>query len=164
MGKAPLSEVCKNCAECCRHYSWVALSEKDIAALEKFTGLSSEAFADPKGTTVDEYFLKFKNNGDCYFLGENDGDFSCGVYEARSDICRSYPSKPSQDAACDANQKMCLSNDSGPAAGSGVGESCTTTGDLAAARITMPEPEGDDSREAGGHGLGCSPPRLPGGP
>jgi Fe-S-cluster containining protein len=107
------SEICKNCAECCKHYSFVELSQIEINALEKFTGLPFEVFTNPKGEAVGEYFLKFKENGDCYFLNTNNSNYSCEVYEARTGVCRNYPSEPSQNEVCDANRKICLSNNSG---------------------------------------------------
>ena len=107
------SETCKNCAECCKHYSFVEVSQNEIKALEKFTGLSFEVFTNPKGKAIEEYFLKFKENGYCYFLNTNNGNYSCDVYEARADICRNYPSEPCQNEACSAKRKRCLSNDSG---------------------------------------------------
>ncbi len=107
------SEICKNCAECCKHYSFIELSQIEINELEKFTGLRFDIFTNPKGKAVEEYFLKFKENGDCYFLNGNNGNYSCGVYEARSGICRNYPSDRSQNEVCDTNKKICLSNNSG---------------------------------------------------
>ncbi len=104
------SEICKNCAECCKHYSFIELSQIEINALEKHTGLSSKVFMYPKGKAVEEYFLKFKKNGDCYFLNENNGNYSCGVYESRAGICRNYPSDHNQNEACNANKKINLSN------------------------------------------------------
>ncbi len=105
MENAASSEICKKCAECCRHYSFVEISQHDINALEEFTGLHFEVFANPKGKPVEGYFLKFKENGDCLFLNEDNGHYSCGVYEARSEVCRNYPSKPAQNEVCDANRK-----------------------------------------------------------
>ena len=107
------SETCKNCAECCKHYSFVELSQPEIIALEKFTGLSFEVFTNSKGKAVEEYFLKFKENGDCFFLNTSNSNYSCAVYEARADACRKYPSKPVQNEACDAKRKIFLSNKSG---------------------------------------------------
>ncbi len=108
-----LSAICKKCAECCKNYPFVELSQNEIYELRKMTGLPFEVFTNPKGNAVEEYFLQFKENGDCFFLNENNGDYSCGVYEARSGICRNYPSKPSQNEACDANREMILRNNSG---------------------------------------------------
>jgi Fe-S-cluster containining protein len=113
MENAISSETCKNCAECCKHYSFVELSQIEINALEKLSGLPFEVFTYPKGEAVEEYFLKFKENGDCYFLNANKDNYSCGVYEARAGICINYPSDPSQNEACDANRKIRLSANSG---------------------------------------------------
>jgi Fe-S-cluster containining protein len=108
-----LSEICRKCAECCKNYPFVELSQNEIYELEKLTGLPFDMFTSQKGEAVGEYFLKFKENGDCFFLNENNGDYSCGVYEARSRICRNYPSKPGQNEVCDANREMILRNNSG---------------------------------------------------
>lgn len=106
MESATLSEICKNCAECCRHYPFVEVSQHEIIALENFTGLHFDVFTNAKGKASEEYFLALKENGDCVFLNEDNGKYSCGVYEARSSICRNYPSNPSQNNACDANRKL----------------------------------------------------------
>jgi len=113
MDKMITSEICKKCAECCKNYPYIELSQDDINELEKLTGLSSHVFTNQKGEVGEGYFLKFKDNGDCIFLNENNGDYSCGVYESRSGICRNYPSKPSQNEVCDSNRAMILSNNSG---------------------------------------------------
>lgn len=69
------------------------------------TGLPSSAFTNQKGGAVEECFLDFKENGDCIFLNENNGEHSCGVYGARPAICRKYPAKISQNEVCDSNRK-----------------------------------------------------------
>ena len=104
------SDICRKCAECCKHYPFVELSQNEICALEELTGLSPDAFTNPKDEGAEEYFLKFKENGDCFFLIQNSGGYSCGAYEARSKICRNYPSNPSQDEVCDANIEIILLN------------------------------------------------------
>jgi len=68
--------------------------------LEKVTGLHHDAFTNGKMMEVEEYFLQFKSNGYCHFLNEDNGSFSCGVYDARPAICRNYPSKPGQEDVC----------------------------------------------------------------
>ena len=113
MKNAASREICMKCAECCKHYPFVELSPNEINTLEKFTGLRFDVFANSKGKAAKEYFLKFKKNGDCFFLNENDGHCSCGVYDARSGVCRNYPSNPTQNNVCDANRKICLSKSSG---------------------------------------------------
>lgn len=105
-------EICKKCAACCKNYPFVELSQNEINELENVTGLHFNVFANQKGEAVEEYFLQFKENGDCFFLNENNGGYLCGVYEARSGICRNYPSKPRQNEFCDANRKMILRRNS----------------------------------------------------
>jgi len=102
------SEICIKCAECCKNYPFVELSQDEIIELEKVTGLPSDDFSNRKGRAVEEYFLDFKENGDCIFLNEKNGEYSCGVYEARSVICRTYPAKKSETDVCDANRKRIL--------------------------------------------------------
>lgn len=98
------SEICIKCAECCKKYPFVELSQDEINELKKVTGLSASDFSNRKCRAVEEYFLDFKENGDCIFLNENDGKYSCGVYEVRSVICRTYPVSKSQNDVCYLNR------------------------------------------------------------
>ena len=107
------TEICQKCGECCRKYPFVELSETDINALEQATKVRCDVFANPKGKAVEEYFLQFQANGDCYFLNDNRGSYACGVYEARPGLCRNYPSTAIQREVCDANREQCLSHESG---------------------------------------------------
>lgn len=100
-----MTNICKKCAECCKNHPFVDLSSKDIISLEKLTEGPSEVFANQKGKEVEEYFLQFQNNGYCIFLREISGSFSCGVYEARPEVCRDYPARPRQQDFCDAKRK-----------------------------------------------------------
>jgi Fe-S-cluster containining protein len=108
-----LSEICKKCAECCKNFPYVKLFQNEVRELEMLTGLPSDLFASPIGEASEAYFMQFKGNGDCYFLNENNGDYSCSAYEARSEICRKYPSNPSENKVCDANREMILRSNSG---------------------------------------------------
>ncbi|PKN33949.1 MAG: hypothetical protein CVU61_10940 [Deltaproteobacteria bacterium HGW-Deltaproteobacteria-19] len=108
-----LSETCRKCALCCKDYPFVELSQNEMYELEKLTGLSFDVFTNRKSEAVEEYFLQFLENGDCFFLNENNGDYSCRVYEARPRICRNYPSKPSQNEVCASNREMILRKNSG---------------------------------------------------
>ncbi len=86
------SSICQRCGICCRNFPFVELNDAEMTALENFTHLDREDFTDPKGHSyADGHFLKSKANGDCIFLKVEDGNFSCGVYEARAGICRNYP-------------------------------------------------------------------------
>ncbi len=102
------SEICMSCAECCKNFPFVELTHNEIHNIEKLTGLSFDQFTNPKGEAVEEYFLQFKENGDCIFLNRNNGDYSCSIYEARSEICKNYPSKPRQNEVCTENRKKIL--------------------------------------------------------
>jgi uncharacterized protein len=110
MGNIVLSEVCNKCAQCCKNYPFVELSRNEIHEMEKLTGLPVDAFTDKKGEADGDFFLQFKENGDCVFLNDNNGEYSCAVYKARSGVCRNYPSNPGQKETCDANRKMVLRN------------------------------------------------------
>lgn len=103
-----MSEICKKCGECCKGFPFIELSPNEVYELGKLTGLPSDVFANQKGEAVEEYFLKFKKNGNCFFLNESEGDYLCSVYEARSKICRDYPSKPCQHKVCNANREIVL--------------------------------------------------------
>jgi uncharacterized protein len=110
MGNIVLSEICNKCAQCCKNFPFVELSHNEIHELEKLTGLPFDAFTNPKSEADEGYFLQFKENGDCFFLNEDKGGYSCAVYKARTGVCRNYPSTPSQNKACDANREMVLRN------------------------------------------------------
>lgn len=105
-----MTEICKQCAECCKKYPFVDLSKNEINSLEKLTGVSAEVFTNSKGKEIEEYFLQFQDNGYCFFLNENKGSFSCSVYEERPGICKNYPSNPIQKDVCDANKEKFLRN------------------------------------------------------
>lgn len=93
-------ENCCQCAECCKNYPYVELSKYDIDVLEHVTGFPFEVFTNPKGNVIEEYFLKFRDNGHCFFLNENHGRYACGVYDSRPQICRNFPSKRVQAENC----------------------------------------------------------------
>lgn len=103
-----MTDICKRCAECCKNHPFVDLSHNEIKTLEKAAGLHFDIFTNQKGNKVEEYFLQFKDNGFCFFLNENNGIFSCAVYESRPEICKNYPSKPRQKDLCDANMQKLL--------------------------------------------------------
>jgi Fe-S-cluster containining protein len=93
-------EMCKKCAQCCRNFPFVEVSAQEIRTLERETALHAEVFTNAKGAVVDGYFLQFKQNGDCFFLHEKNGGFSCTVYTARPGICQKYPSLPAEKETC----------------------------------------------------------------
>lgn len=91
--KEGLKFQCQRCNYCCRHEpGYVFLSEKDLKAMVKETGLSRQAFIDKYCQWVDIGFFKRlslieKENNDCIFWSES----GCAVYKARPLQCRSYP-------------------------------------------------------------------------
>ncbi len=103
-----MTELCKKCAECCRHYPFVELTDNDIRTLRRETGMHADAFTNAKGMEAEEYFLQFQRNGDCIFLHEDGQGFSCGVYAARPGICKKYPTGITQQDRCDAISEKIL--------------------------------------------------------
>jgi Fe-S-cluster containining protein len=91
----------------------VELSKNEIHVLEQATALHSDVFTNTKSKIDEEYFMQFQANGDCYFLNQHHGRYSCGVYEARPGICKNYPAKPGQKEACYAHRGKSLSNNPG---------------------------------------------------
>lgn len=85
------SKICKRCTECCKNYPFVKLSKNEIVLLEQATKYNFDVFTNPIGTPAEGYFLKFQKNGDCVFLTETNGSYSCSVYETRPEICKNYP-------------------------------------------------------------------------
>ena len=99
------NHVCTGCGTCCRNFPYIRLTQEDIKTLENFTGLSPEEFTSSIDKTGEKRFMKFKENGDCIFLNKIDGDYLCSVYEARTVICREYPSTEIQKKQCRANSE-----------------------------------------------------------
>jgi len=98
--KVSATLICNNCGTCCRNFAYILLSQDDIKTLENFTGLTSEEFTNNVDKAGEKRFMKFQDNGDCIFLKIIDGVYSCSVYEARSVLCRDYPSNDIQREAC----------------------------------------------------------------
>jgi len=97
-------KTCRECAECCRHFAFAKLSQFEIEIIEDFTGLHFSMFTYLIGTKGEGRFLKFKENGDCIFLNRDEGTYSCSIYDARSKVCREYPSNQIQNEACSINR------------------------------------------------------------
>lgn len=95
------SKICKKCGECCKQSPFVELSKDEINALERVTGLSSALFTNSKGVGADGCFLKFQGDGACFFLNKSEDGYACGVYEARPETCKTYPSTAIQYDFCD---------------------------------------------------------------
>lgn len=95
--------LCNGCGSCCRNFAYIRLSQNDVKRLETFTGLTSEDFSNNSDETGEKRFMKFCENGDCIFLNMTNGIYSCSVYEARSETCRSYPANIIQKETCREN-------------------------------------------------------------
>jgi Fe-S-cluster containining protein len=91
---------CIKCAGCCKHYPFIGLSERELNLIANYTTLDIDRFAESKEQTVGSYFLKFNQNGDCYFLKHKDDLYSCAIYEIRPRICRDYPHTDIQSEYC----------------------------------------------------------------
>lgn len=98
-------KTCRECAECCRHFAFVKLSQLEIETIENFTGFHFSMFTNPIGIEEKGRFLKFRENGDCIFLNRDEGTYSCLIYEVRSKVCRDYPSNQEQNETCYINRK-----------------------------------------------------------
>ncbi|MFP4152966.1 MAG: YkgJ family cysteine cluster protein [Alkalispirochaeta sp.] len=84
---------CTQCSRCCRHDSgYVFLSESDLAALMRSTGLNRDEFIEryclwvPFGENG-HLSLTEQSNHDCIFWR----DGGCSVYDDRPAQCRTYP-------------------------------------------------------------------------
>lgn len=84
------SEIdCRSCANCCK-VAETDVTERDIARLSRYLGLSPKAFVEQYTTASafeqKEPILRRRDSG-CIFLDGND----CTIYEARPDTCRDFP-------------------------------------------------------------------------
>jgi len=102
-------KMCKKCAECCKNYPLIRISKNEINSLELLTGLHFGIPINSKGKEYEGYLLQFKENGDCFFLNENNGNYSCDVYEVRPEICKKYPSTLRQQEVCALNKEKLFS-------------------------------------------------------
>lgn len=107
------TKICKKCAGCCKNYPFVELSNDKINTLELMTGLQSGTFTNSKARPDGGYFLRFKENGYCFFLSEINSSYSCDIYEARPEICKNYPSNPRQQEICNSNRQKFMCNKTG---------------------------------------------------
>ena len=101
MRKIISSETCTPCGECCRSFPYIQITQDDIIRIKEETGLKQEYFAEIKDAEADEYFLRFKDNGDCVFFNEDNGSFSCRVYKVRPQVCVTYPITDVQFEVCE---------------------------------------------------------------
>jgi Fe-S-cluster containining protein len=101
------SDLCRQCAACCKNVPFVELSVDEVDVLEDATGLHPDVFTDTKRTDPVERFLHFEENGDCVFLDAAPGMHACSVYAARPAVCRDYPGTAPQTDACAAHAERC---------------------------------------------------------
>ena len=109
---------CQQCSYCCRNEpGYVFLSEEDMSALLKKTGLGRAEFIQRYCKIADlgvekRISIKEKPNNDCIFWE----DSGCAVYEARPFQCRSYPFWPmivENSKAWENEKKYCPGIDKG---------------------------------------------------
>ncbi|HYL99320.1 MAG TPA: YkgJ family cysteine cluster protein, partial [Blastocatellia bacterium] len=88
------SELCLVCGKCCMAMTFYGGEVDDDARDEikwmELHGLRidyAEKRVSPTVTTLEYYFTIPKR---CDVLQENDGKFTCGVYETRPQMCRDY--------------------------------------------------------------------------
>lgn len=89
-----------NCSACCKNFPYIQLAPADVAAIAAHTGLAPDAFTHHGEHGDEKCFMQFKENGDCTFLSTIDGNNACRIYEARTTICRAYPSTTIQHRTC----------------------------------------------------------------
>ena len=94
------SITCITCAECCKNYPFISLSQSEVNLIKQYTALHADQFAEIKKGEVESYFLKFNKNGACYFLDFDSGTYSCKIYDIRPCICRNYPKLSIQKEYC----------------------------------------------------------------
>lgn len=77
---------CLSCGNCCRS-TVTDFSSSDISRASKFLGVSKKAFI--RSYLMQEYDGTYiTNHAPCPFL---QSDNKCQIYEARPEVCRSYP-------------------------------------------------------------------------
>lgn len=82
----------RKCGKCCIDYT-VLLYKKDIERI-KTLGYQKEHFVEYEriGPERGKPILKKKSDKWCVFLKKSEsGIFSCGIYDARPEICKKYP-------------------------------------------------------------------------
>jgi hypothetical protein len=84
---------CRTCANCCR-VAETDVTERDIARLARYLGISPREFVEQYTTTSafeqKEPILRRRDTG-CIFLGTGAQQNDCTIYEARPDTCRDFP-------------------------------------------------------------------------
>lgn len=86
---------CEKCGECCIKYI-VKISKADIEKIKKL-GYGEFVLWDEH---ISGFVLK-KNDGRCVFLDkDNDGLYSCKIYENRPDVCKMYPFLGEEVSSC----------------------------------------------------------------
>ena len=76
--------------------------------IKKYTTFQIYQFAESKEKDKGNYFLKFNEDGDCCFLGHENGIYSCMIYDIRPGICKSYPDTTIQRQYCRNKKQLYL--------------------------------------------------------
>lgn len=91
---------CKKCAECCKNFPFIKLSQTEANLMEDYSKLHIDQFAEKIEKKEKNYFLRFDEDGDCYFLEYKNGIYFCKIYEIRPSICKIYPGTTIQKQYC----------------------------------------------------------------
>ena len=91
---------CNKCAECCKNFPFVRLSQTESSLIRNYSELHIDQFAEKIEKEQRNYFLRFNEDGDCYFLGYENGIYYCKIYEIRPGICKIYPGTTIQRQYC----------------------------------------------------------------
>lgn len=95
---------CNKCAECCRNFPFVRLSQTEPSLIRNYSKLNIDQFAEKIEKEERNYFLRFNEDGDCYFLEYKNGIYCCKIYEIRPSICKIYPGTTIQRQYCSNNK------------------------------------------------------------
>lgn len=81
--------VCKKCGQCCEGRGGIVLSDKDIARLASFLGISGNRLV-KEYAEISGGKLKIKTglDGFCVFFEAGKG---CAAHDGKPDVCRAWP-------------------------------------------------------------------------
>lgn len=98
--KESIWKYCQTCGDCCKRYD-VSITFEEGVNIVNFTGLSFFDFSTWKfPRTLEQFDFRFfgarkfkhkRNSKECIFLCENEGVYSCGIYDVRPSVCCDYP-------------------------------------------------------------------------
>jgi Fe-S-cluster containining protein len=92
-------ENCQTCGVCC-YLSDVVASEEEVRKISEAKQLDPKEFSWPGIPIGGHYKLKFKANGDCFFLEREEEKVYCDVYIFRPRVCKEFPKTQRQKDQC----------------------------------------------------------------